>query len=186
MNIIELVQKNLGFNALEKIDPNTMETAGPGNPMGNNALSQAGIPAILLGIYTKLEQNPMSDLLVNDQPGSLLERIFGKSTEVVVERITAYSQIKDKHRVQELEHIASECLRVIKEKIGLGGGETAIRHFVAGNKPDILLYLPPSLDLGTILQNNNLDDRTGKMEGPISSLMHRVEKTFNTSAEVKN
>jgi hypothetical protein len=52
---------------------------------------------------------------------------------------------------------------------------------VARNKPDTLLYLPPSLDLGTIFKNNNLDDRTGKMEGPISSLMHSVEKAFNTS-----
>lgn len=52
---------------------------------------------------------------------------------------------------------------------------------VAQNKPDILMYLPPSLELGTILRNNNLDDRTGKMEGPVSSLMHKMEKTFNVS-----
>jgi hypothetical protein len=181
MNIIETVQKNLGFNALVKIDPNTQETIGPGNPMGNNALSQAGIPAILLGIYNKLEQDPSADLLWDDQPGSLLERIFGKSTEAVIQRITTYSQTEDKHRIQELEHMAIESLRVVKEKIGEGANEKAIRNFVAGNKPDTLLYLPPSLEIGTILQNNNLDDRTGKMEGPISSLMHRVEKKFNTS-----
>ena len=34
MNIVETIQKNLGFSALEKIDPNTLETAGTDNPMG--------------------------------------------------------------------------------------------------------------------------------------------------------
>jgi hypothetical protein len=182
MNIVEIIQKNLGFNAVEKIDPNTQETPGPDNPMGNNALAQAGIPAILLGICSALEQHPESDLLDGSRSGSNLERIFGNLTGKIIERITGYSQIADKHRVQELEHIATESLRVLKEKIGEGADEKAIRKFVAANKPDILLYLPPSLDLGTLLQNNNLDDRTGKMEGPVSSLMHRVEKSFNSSA----
>jgi hypothetical protein len=181
MNIIETVQKNLGFNALEKIDPNTQQTAGKEFTLGNNALAQAGIPAILLGIYNRLEQNPDMAILDIDQPGSLLERVFGKSTEPVVEKIYNYSKFPDKHSVQQLEHIASESMRVVKENIGDGANESSIRNFVAKNKPDILLYLPPSLELGTILQNNNLDDRTGKMEGPISSLMHNVEKAFNTS-----
>ena len=56
MNIIETIQKNLGFDTLKKIDPNTQETAGEETVMGNSALAQAGIPAILLGIYNKLEE----------------------------------------------------------------------------------------------------------------------------------
>src|ERR1700730_9716625 len=181
MNIIETVQKNLGFNALEKIDPNTQQTTGQEVALGNSALAQAGIPAILLGIYNRLEQNPEFGLLDAEQKESFLERIFGKSTDSVVERINNYSKFPDNHNIQQLEHIASESMRVVKEKIGEGANEHAIRNFVAKNKPDTLLYLPPSLELGTILQNNNLDDRTGKMEGPVSSFMHKVEKAFNTS-----
>ena len=91
--------------------------------------------------------------------------------------------MSDKHSLQELEHIASESLRVVKERsVGIAS-RISIRNFVAKNKPDILLYLPPSLELGTILNNNNLDDRTGKMEGPVSSFMHKLEKTFNTSGK---
>jgi hypothetical protein len=181
MHIIETVQKNLGFNALEKIDPNTQETAGGEGVMGNNALAQAGIPAILLGIYNQLELNPVMEVLDTEKPGSLLERIFGKSTAAVVERINIYSKFPDKHSVQQLEHIASESMRVVKENIGEPPIESKIRNFVAKHKPETLLYLPPSLELGSILQNNNLDDRTGKMEGPISSFMHSVEKAFNSS-----
>jgi hypothetical protein len=180
MNIIETVQKNLGFMTLKKIDPNTQEITGQEVDMGNSALAQAGIPSILLGIYNSLEQNPDLNILDTNE-GKKLERIFGKDAEIVVKKITGYAKIQDEHSSQELEHIASESMRVVKERIGEGANESSIRNFIGRNKPDTLLYLPPSLDLGTILQNNNLDDRTGKMEGPISSLTHRLEKLFNTS-----
>lgn len=182
MNIIESVQKNLGFNALEKIDPNTGETVSGEKHLGNSALAQAGIPACLLGIYGRLESNPDISFLDVEQKGNILENIFGKSAELVVKRISEYSKIVDKHSVQELEHIAMESMRVIKDQIGENATAKEIRNFVARQKPDTLLYLPPSLELGTILKNNNLDDRTGKMEGPVSSLMHSVEKTFNSSS----
>lgn len=185
MNIIETVQKNLGFNALEKIDPNTQQPTGQENAFGNNALAQAGIPTILLGIYNMLEQSPDLNLLDSEKKESFLERIFGKSTPTIVEHIDNYSKFPDKHNKQQLEHIASESMRVVKESIGTGASESAIRNFISKNKPDTLLYLPPSLEMGKILKNNNLDDRTGKMEGPISSLMHGVEKAFNTSAVIK-
>ena len=181
MNIIETVQSNLGFEALKKIDPNTQETTGDDTAMGNSAIAQAGIPAILLGIYNQLEENPNLSLLDSEQ-GNLLEKIFGKSAELVVEQIDNYSKIKDKHSTQQLEHIAAESLRVIRKKLEDKTDENAIRNFVSKNKPDTLLYLPPSLDLGTILHNNNLDDRTGKMEGPVSSFMRKIEKAFNTSS----
>lgn len=181
MNIIETIQKNLGFENLRKIDPNTQETKGEDNVMGNTAIAQAGIPAILLGIYNKLEDQPDMGSLANEQ-GNLLENIFGKSTDTVVNRIDAYSKFQDKHSAQQLEHIAVEAVRVVREQIGEKADENSIRKFVANNKPDTLLYLPPSLDLGTILKNNNLDDRTAKMEGPISTFMRNVEKTFNSSS----
>ena len=185
MNIIETIQKNLGFDALKKIDPNTQETTGADTAIGNSAIAQAGIPAVLMGIYNKLEDNPDINALSatsGNLPGNLLESIFGKSTDIVVQQIDNYSKIKDKHSVQQLEHIASESLRVVKENIGDKTDEISVRNFIAKNKPDILLYLPPSLELGTILKNNNLDDRTGKMEGPVSTFMRRVEKAFNTSS----
>jgi hypothetical protein len=180
MNILETVQKNLGYNSLEKIDPNTQDTRQ--NALGSTALAQAGIPAVLLGLYNRLETNPDISVLDPDQKGSMLENIFGKSSNAVISRINDYSRLRDKLSGQELEHIAREAARVIREKIGADAAPSAIRNFVARNKPDVLLYLPPALDLGTLLKNNTLDDRTGKMEGPVSSLMHNLEKSFNSSS----
>jgi hypothetical protein len=183
MNVIETIQTNLGLMPLKKIDPNTLEITGDQVDLGNTALAQAGIPAILLGIYNRLELDPDFSTLQADS-GRMLDKIFGKSKDVVIKKIKIYSKIKDDNSEQELEHIASESMRVIKEKTGKATNENAIRNFVAANKPDILLYLPPSLDLGILLQNNNLDDRTGKMEGPVSTLVHHLEKIFNTSDKI--
>lgn len=180
MNIIETIQKNLGFGALEKIDPNTQETAGPDNAFGNNALAQAGIPAVLLGIYNRLEADPAGSIL--HAADNSLSNIFGKSKDAVLSRIAAYSKAKDSHGEQQLEHIAQESVRVIRDELGLDASENAIRNFVSKNKPVALLYLPPALELGQLFENDNLDDRTGKMEGPLSNLMHRVERSFNTSS----
>ena len=177
MNIIETIQKNLGFDTLKKINPNTQETMGEDTVMGNSAVAQAGIPAILIGIYNKLEEIPDLNLL-KAESGNLLENIFGKSTEMVVTQVENYSKVQDKHIAQQLDHIASESLRVVKEGIGNIPDENHIRNFIAKNKPDTLLYLPPSLELGTILKNNNIDDRTAKMEGPVSTFMRKVEAAF--------
>jgi len=180
MNMIEKIQTNLGFQPLEKINPNTQETSGKDPLLGNNALAQAAIPAILLGIYNRLETDP--EYIREAEPaGKIMESIFGNATVTVVRKIEDYCKISDKHNVQQLEHIACEAKRLLKENIGETANENSIRNFVANNKFDTLLYLPPSMDLGGLLKNNNLDDRTGKMEGPVSNLMHRVEKSFSHS-----
>jgi hypothetical protein len=183
MNIIETIQKNLGFSPLIKINPNTQEPEGHDTSMGNNALVQAAIPSILIGIYNRLEMDAdISHISDPKQTGGLLDSIFGKSKNEVVKHINAYAKNQDKHNDQQLEHIASECLRVICDGMGDDKSEASVRNFVSKNKPDALLYLPASIELGKILSNNNLDDRTGKMEGPVSSFMHKMEKTFNTSS----
>lgn len=180
MHIVQIVQKNLGFGSLEKIDPNTQQTAGKDQLLGNNALAQAAIPAILLGIFNRLEQNPDPELLFAESPLSIIDRIFDRSADVVVKQIVEYSKNQDKNSKQELEHIASESLRVIQENLGVSPSESHVRSFVANHKRDTLMYLPPSLKLGSIMQNNNLDDRIGKMEGPVSSFIRKVESTFNS------
>ena len=182
MNIVETVQKNLGFDPLKKIDPNTQETIGDDMPIGNTALAQAAIPSILLGIFNKLEDEPDTSWLeAGSENAGLFEKIFGKAAPVVAGQISKYSKLQDKNSNQELEHISAESIRVVKDNIPDVSDINSVRKYAADHKPDTLLYLPPALQLGKILKNNNLDDRTGKMEGPISSFMHTIEKTFNSS-----
>ncbi len=183
MNIAETIQKNLGYGSIQKVDPNSQEVPEKEAVHGNAALAQAAIPSILLGLYNRLEKEPDAALwLSGNQPtGNLLEKIFGKAYEDVVEHVSMYSRVPDKNAEQEMEHIASECVRVIRDHISDLGNEDKISAFVAKHKLEVLHYLPASLQMGTLLGNNNLDDRTNKMEGPVSSLMNRMEKQFNSS-----
>ena len=179
MDIIKVVQENLGFGALSKIDPNTEQVPKEKQEMGKNALAQAGIPAILLGIFAKLEQNP-NWILPDTTALRSLNKIFGSDTAEVIGKIEDYARIPDSHAAQELEHIAAECTRVIRKTIGENSDPTVVHQFINHHKPIVLQYLLPGLGLGILLKNNNLDDRTGKMTGPVSGFMHLVEKVFNT------
>jgi hypothetical protein len=182
MNIVESVQKNLGFEPLKKINPNTQDLNGDDMFIGNIALAQAAIPSILLGIFTKLEENPDASWLKNDSDHSgLFEQIFGKVSPAIKFQIEKFSKLKDKNSNQELEHISAESIRIVRDNIRDFSDKNSVRKYVADHKPDTLLYLPPVLQVGIILKNNNLDDRTGKMEGPVSSFMHSIEKVFNSS-----
>ncbi len=42
MNIIETIQKNLGFDTLKKIDPNTQEIQGDGTVIGKQCARTGG------------------------------------------------------------------------------------------------------------------------------------------------
>lgn len=182
MNITETIQKNLGFGKIQKIDPNSQEVSDRDTIHGSAPIAQAAIPSIILGLFNRLEREPDASWLGVDQPtGSLLEKIFGDSHVVLVDQVALYSRIPDAQVKQEMEHIASEVVRVTRDNIVDLTDEDKITAFVAKQKQDVLLYLPASIKLGQILGNNNLDDRTNKMEGPISSLMHRMEKQFNSS-----
>ena len=44
---------------------------------------------------------------------------------------------------------------------------------------NILVYLPAALYMGDVLNDEGLDDKTNKMEGPVSNLMHRIENSFS-------
>ncbi|HEY4153962.1 MAG TPA: hypothetical protein VGM24_00990 [Puia sp.] len=182
MNIIETIQKNLGFEPIQKIDPNSQEVANKEAIHGNTALAQAAIPSILLGLFNRLEKERDASWLAGDQPtGRLLEKIFGQSNDKVIEIVSVYCLTTDQNVKQEMEHIASESVRVVRDHVADLTSEDSIAAFVSQHKHEVLLYLPASLQLGSILGNDNLDDRTNKMEGPVSGLMHRIEKQFNSS-----
>lgn len=184
MNVIETIQKNLGYESLQKINPNVQDVDHKLTQHGNAALAQAGIPTVLIGLFNQLEKTPDASWLAGDQPtGAMLEKIFGKSAPMVVEKVGSYAGNADSLVKQELEHIASESVRVVRDSIKDLTKEDSIVGFVAKNKQEVMSYLPASLRLGTLLGNNNLDDRTNKMEGPISSLMHKIENQFNSSGK---
>src|SRR5689334_3074676 len=65
-NIIEAIQKNLGYEPLEKIDPNTQEAKHVRQTSAQQKLSQAAIPAVLAAMIKYSDGPEGLNLLTNN------------------------------------------------------------------------------------------------------------------------
>jgi hypothetical protein len=56
-----------------------------------------------------------------------------------------------------------------------------LQSTMSAQRSEILKYLPGGLKLGELLNDEGLDDNTNQMQGPVSTLMHKIENAFSTS-----
>ena len=117
-NLVESIQKNLGFAPLQKIDPNTQDVKKPEEVSAENYLPQAAIPAVLLGLYkfSRTEEGN-TQLLKGDLHQRLLKTIFGNKTQVVIDKVASYTGNVTEYAAAKMEIIAAEALRLVKEAL---------------------------------------------------------------------
>ena len=186
INLVEVIQQNLGWPALQKIDPNTQEVKKPENVSAADYLGQAAIPAVLLSLYKFSGDKEGNAAIVNGSlSGNLLDKIFGNTKEDVVQRVAEYTGNSNQYTAQNMELVAREAIRLINENISKQPSDEAVRTFLIDQRNNILVYLPAELQIGKALHDNTIDDRTNKMEGPISSHMHWLEKFFPSTDRKK-
>ena len=58
--------------------------------------------------------------------------------------------------------------------------EKSIAQIFEDNRSNILMHLPATIGMGSIVDDTTIDDNTNKMEGPMSNLMHLFEKIFSS------
>lgn len=181
-NLVESIQKNLGYEQLHKVDPNIQDVSGEVKSFGIDSIAQAAIPAVLCGLDNFIQSNNASMAVLGgtNSPAKPIPLIFGNKEEELIGKIADYAGSTVQTTDKEVEHIANEAIRLIKQAIP-GEDINAARTLLANQHDNFLLYLPASLQIGYLLNKNSLDDRTHKMEGPVSTLMHKIEKTFNSS-----
>jgi hypothetical protein len=186
LNIVEEIQKKLGIPGLQKIDPNTQEVKKPENITAQNFLWQAAIPAVLLGLYKFTGDKDGNAAIINGSLNSdLLAAIFGGNSQSAITQVAQYTGNTMDYASEKMELVAHQAISVIKENISGEKSDTAVRQFLIDQRNNILLYLPPELQIGTALGDNTSDDRTNKMEGPVSSYMHWIEKFFPSTDRKK-
>ncbi|RYY54163.1 MAG: hypothetical protein EOO09_15425 [Chitinophagaceae bacterium] len=179
-NLVESIQANLGLPALQKVDPNIQEAKDKNSISSGAKLAQAAIPTVATGIYrltrtdegcAKVQGSQVSD--------SWLEIIFDAKTADVVEKVARYANVPRADAEPLMEKIAVEAIGVIrKEQAGPAGDTVSLREYMSQQRHNILVYLPAAMQIGDLLNDNSMDDRTNKMEGPISNLMHKIENTM--------
>jgi hypothetical protein len=186
INIIEAIRQKLGVPELQKIDPNTQEVKKPENISFEDYLWQAAIPTVLLGLYKFSGDKTNNAAIVNGSLSSnLLTTIFDGKKEKVVEKVATYTGNTSDYAAEKMEQIAEKALQVIKESISGKTTDGAVRNFLIDQRNNILPYLPAELQIGTVLGDDTIDDRSNKMEGPISNHMHWLEKFFPSTDRKK-
>jgi hypothetical protein len=189
MNLLEKVQQNLGYPALQKIDTSTDKIIEDAATPDEDKFSQAAIPAVLTALYKYVQTDEgATEVLNGNNDTKWIAKIFDEHKKDAIEIISSYSKQSSENPLDKMHTIANEAIKITKESIGENGTIKEMKLFFAAQKNDILLYLLPNLKMGELLKDGTLDDDTHKMEGPISSLMHSLGNIFTnptTEAEIE-
>lgn len=189
INLLEEVQKNLGYPALQKIDPNTQQSEEGADIAPGNKFSQAAIPAVLTGLYRFAQDDEgAAALLQVSNSSNWVGKIFNDNKKEAIETISDYSKETGIDPVAKMNEIANEAIKILKENLPPEPGIKDVKIFFNHQKNNILQYLPANLNMGELLYDNTLDDNTNKMEGPISSLIQSIGAAFSspvTGEEIK-
>ena len=186
INLLEKVQQNLSYPALQKIDANTQKMVVDDSKPNEDKFSQAAIPAVLISLckYVQTDEGANA-VLANKIDIDWVNKIFGSNSKEVVETIAAYSKQSNDESISKMNCIANEAIKIAKENIGNEATAEDLKTFFNNERNNILLYLLAVLNLGEIIDNNTIDDRTNKMEGPVSSLMQSIGSVFDSPTTEK-
>jgi hypothetical protein len=180
INIVDVIQKRTPYPELHKIDPNLQEIHEKDAQTPASLMGQAAIPAVLTAVYKHSRNDEDANRILNSDPSSgMLGYLFNDSDRQVVENVARYAGISPEKARDEMEHIAGQSISVIKEFLGRETTPQRLKTFMNDQRHNILVYLPAQLHLGDFLADEALDDRTNKMEGPVSNFMHKIEDKFS-------
>ena len=190
INILETVQQNLGYPALQKIDPNTQQVVEDDKTPDEHKFSQAAIPAVLTALYKYVQSDDgAEDFLRGDNSSNWVSKIFDDNKKEAIQKISAYARQSNHDPIAKMNAIANEAVKVVKENLSADAPSKDVKIFFNNQKNNILLYLPAELNMGELLNDTTLDDKTNKMEGPMSSLMQSIGTAFSgpvSEEEIKN
>jgi hypothetical protein len=183
INIVEEVQKRLHFPELEKVSPNAGSENRDGEILSYPVL-QGCVVAALTGLYKITRSTPgCVKLIMAGKTGTWLNEIYGNHLGDVIDHIATYNgDNANRALCSQLVHDAAvTAVRVLHEQLADNINVDTVKDFMSDQRDNILVFLPAKLELGKMLNDESLDDNTNKMEGPLSSLMHKIENIFSES-----
>ena len=183
-NIIDLLQRKLGYPPLKKVDPNIQETRGNLESTVEEKLAQSAIPVVLGGFFSFTRTDQGCYTIINGtKDANWLSQIFGSHEEEAVEKVAHYAGVPREDAGIDMKQAARETFTQIKDAAGTKPTVEKIKAYMSNQRHNILVHLPAAMQLGYLLNDNAMDDRTNKMEGPVSSFMHSIENKLSGGGE---
>jgi len=184
MNILEYVNGKLGGAIRHSEDPTPAIAASE-----EHTLMGAAIPAALAGLYlhggsiqevgavTQLVKTQSDLSAITDT--RILEILFDDKQDAVARSVAAYagSSVEDASRA--LSRAGREGIRALQEHFkGKEVTEKEISVYLLSQRSHILPYLPAHIQLGRLLEREEIDDVVHKMTGPVSGAMQKIGDMF--------
>jgi hypothetical protein len=178
IDIIQQIKNHLGNTPVPKIDPNTQEPIK--QEASNPEAESAAIPVVLVGFYKSTRNAEDAGELINESNNDTLQTLFKEHTDQVIQTVSEYSKTDTGKARDAMERTVVAIKKVLHDDVKNLNG-TTLMNFFTDQRTNILKHLPVELHAGELLNDPAMDDRTNKMEGPMSGLMHTIEKIFSSS-----
>ncbi len=186
VNLLEIIQTQLGYPELQKMDPNKQAVETEHNIPYEHRFSQAAIPGVLTALYMYSRSDDGAKNILNGHSTALwTDVIFGKNKKDVLQKIADYSSYSKENAEIKMNRIAIDAVKTIKKNLPPEGSIQDVKKILADQSAHVLLYLPADLQMGEILNEGTLDDPTNKMEGPVSNMMHAIGNQFSDNGVKK-
>lgn len=173
INIVDAIKEKLGTDALKKIDVNVPHQSETKSPASTDHTTQACVAAVLVALYRYGKSDDGATAIAAQAPVNWLSTIFLGKEMLVAQKVAGYSGESPETCIQLMNVVVHEAITQIHASTG--NNADAIKTYMASQRHNILAYLPAELEMGKLLDDTTLDDRTNKMEGPVSSFLHWIE-----------
>lgn len=137
-------------------------------------LPQAAIPAVLAAAIKYSDGKEGINLLSEQKKENWLNLIYSGKQDDAIRKVADYAGVDMEEARQHMENISEETVAIAKSVVKTPDAEK-LRSFMNSQRHSILSHLPAALNMGDVLNEETFDDRTNKMEGPVSSFLHRIE-----------
>jgi hypothetical protein len=181
MNLTDKLQQDFNYAPLQKIDANTQDVTDKDNHTAG-AFEQAAIPVVLIGLYKFTRSDAGAESIIRGEISSnWVQTIFTGHYQDIIKRVADYANNNYEETEKKLNAISGKAVELIKDAVSPDYKIMDVKEFMGNQRNNILPYLPGVLQTGELMDDTTLDDRTNKMEGPISSLMHAIGSGFSGS-----
>ncbi|MDH7460442.1 hypothetical protein QEG73_04105 [Chitinophagaceae bacterium 26-R-25] len=179
LNLVKELQKYMGTN-INKIDPNTQDLKEEDFTHRYDKLAQASVPTVLTVLYKYTHTRDGGARLLKREPAdNVLPDMLGSNYTEVVNKVADYSGFSEVYTAGVLDNLALQAVKLLHEQAG--NDPVKAQSLLADQRHEIFAHLPASIELGKALDDTTIDDRTNKMEGPVSNLLHTIENFFASS-----
>jgi len=170
---------------MPEIDAVTQETTNTSSGMAGR-LAQGAMAAGLVVLYKYSRSIDGAEYLAKTSPTDLnLSQLLNQKHQVLVAQLAGYAGSSEIQANTMLSAVVREAMFFVHRENKNHREASAVQTYFGNQRQAILGHLPPELGLGEIMKDDTLDDRTNKMEGPVSSIAHAIEDIFSSSGASK-